>query len=108
MKKASALALILLGPLVALPVYTLHLVFTKHIISSDFGAAQSVYATDVDGDSDVDVLGAANGSDGISWWQNDGSQNFTGYYIGGGADHTTSVYAADVDGDGNMDALGAT
>ena len=107
MKKTSAVALILLGPLLVLPAYAGHLFFTKHTIDSSFGGAQSVYATDVDGDTDVDVLGAANGSDGISWWQNDGSQNFTGYYIGGAADHTTSVYAADVDGDADVDALAA-
>ena len=29
-----------------------------------------VYATDVDNDGDVDVLGAASGADDIAWWEN--------------------------------------
>jgi hypothetical protein len=31
--------------------------------------AYAVYATDVDGDGDVDVLGAASGADKITWWE---------------------------------------
>ena len=33
--------------------------------------ASSVHAADVDGDGDIDVLGAAYLADGITWWEND-------------------------------------
>jgi len=66
-----------------------------------------VYATDVDGDGDVDVLGAAAVADDITWWENDGSQNFTEHTIAGNFDYAISVYATDMDGDGDVDVLGA-
>lgn len=38
--------------------------FVKHIIAGDFDSADSVYATDVDGDGDVDILRAATVAEG--------------------------------------------
>jgi hypothetical protein len=61
----------------------------------------------VDGDGDVDVLGAANNADDITWWENDGSENFTEHVIDGDFGYASSVYATDVDGDGDVDVLGA-
>jgi len=55
----------------------------------------------------VDVLGAANSADDITWWENDGSENFTGHTIDGDFNGAWSVYATDVDGDGDVDVLGA-
>ncbi|NQT34157.1 choice-of-anchor D domain-containing protein, partial [bacterium] len=69
--------------------------------------AWSVYATDIDGDGDMDVLGAAYGDADITWWENDGEQDFTEHTIAGDFDGAYSVYAADIDGDGDMDVLGA-
>ena len=74
---------------------------------SDLSLALSVYATDLDGDDDVDVLGSAYRTDGILWWDNDGSQVFTEHSLEGEADNVNSVYAADLDGDGDMDILEA-
>jgi len=48
------------------------LTFTEHTITDSFDGARSVYATDVDGDGDVDVLGAAYSDDEIAWWENTG------------------------------------
>ena len=36
-------------------------------------SAHSVYAADVDGDGDVDILSASHGDDMIAWYENDGS-----------------------------------
>jgi len=47
--------------------------FTEHTIADNFYGAYSMYATDVDGDEDVDVLGAAYLANDITWWENDGS-----------------------------------
>ncbi len=37
--------------------------FTEHTIAGDFYGAWSVYAADIDGDGDMDVLGAAYEAD---------------------------------------------
>ena len=44
-------------------------------------AARSVFAADVDGDGDLDVLSASLGDDKIAWYENDGNQNFTAHII---------------------------
>ena len=83
--------------------------WTEHTVDASFDRATSVYAADVDGDGDVDVLGAAPVSDDITWWENtagDGSA-WTEHTVDASFDGATSVYAADVDGDGDVDVLGA-
>lgn len=81
--------------------------FTGHVIRDNFDLAISVHASDVDGDGDMDVLGAARAADDITWWENDGSESFTEHTIDGFFDGAHSVYASDVDGDGDVDVLGA-
>ena len=83
--------------------------WTEHTIEGDFAGAYSVYATDVDDDGDIDVLGAASVDHDITWWENtagDGS-TWTEHTIDGEFSGASSVYAADVDGDGDTDVLGA-
>ncbi len=80
--------------------------FTEHTIAGDFNGAWSVHAADIDGDGDMDVLGAAFIADEITWWENDGEQEFTEHTIAGDFDGAYSVYAADIDNDGDMDVLG--
>ena len=78
--------------------------FTEHIFS--FPAAHWVYAADVDGDNDIDILGAACGSS-VAWWENDGNQNFTMHTLTDNLRCAASVYAADMDNDGDVDILSA-
>ena len=62
-----------------------------------------MFAADVDGDGDLDVLSRLPIDDKIAWYENDGSRNF------GGREHTSArrptgrgaCFAADVDGDGD-------
>ena len=82
--------------------------FTEYSISTSADGGYSVYAADVDGDGDMDVLSASYADDKIAWYENDGSEGFTEHAISTSADGAISVFAADVDGDGDMDVLSAS
>ncbi|QIZ76862.1 FG-GAP-like repeat-containing protein [Ferrimonas lipolytica] len=86
--------------------------FTAHDISASADTARSVYAADIDGDGDMDVLSASSRYDTIAWYEatigENGSVNFTAHDISTSADGAYSVYAADIDGDGDMDVLSAS
>jgi hypothetical protein len=81
--------------------------WTGHTIDGDFDGAWAVYAADIDGDGDTDVLGTALDADDITWWENDGDENFTEHTVKGDYNGARSVYAADMDGDAAMDIIGA-
>ena len=90
------------------PVLCLSVAFTDRIISTLADGAWTVYATDVDGDGDVDALSASDWDDTVAWYENDGSQSFTKRNITTLADGAHSVFAIDVDGDGDVDVLSAS
>ena len=46
--------------------------FTERTIEGDFDGARSVYAVDMDGDGDMDVVGAAQYDNDIAWFENIG------------------------------------
>jgi hypothetical protein len=85
------------------------LVWVEHSVDADFIGAYSIYATDVDGDGDTDVLGAAKDIDEIAWWENldGGGLMWRELLLSDTFDGAASVYAADMDGDGDNDVLGA-
>jgi len=80
--------------------------WTRNVIDSTFAKARAVYAIDVDGDGDIDVLGASYGDNDINWWENDGSESFTQHAIDTSFVNANSVYAIDIDNDGDVDVLG--
>ena len=74
------------------------------------GGAHSVYAVDMDGDGDVDVLSASSTDDKVAWYENlDGSGgSFRTHIITTNAEGALSVFAIDMDGDGDVDVLSAS
>ncbi|MBW2310537.1 MAG: VCBS repeat-containing protein [Deltaproteobacteria bacterium] len=84
--------------------------WTANSITTSADGAWSVYAADIDGDGDMDVLSASRNDDKVAWYENtagDGSA-WTARNITTSADGATSVYAADIDGDGDMDVISAS
>jgi hypothetical protein len=82
----------------------------QRIISLDALGAQSVFAADLDGDGDDDVLSASRDNDKIAWYENlDGAGTFgSEQIISTTADGAQSVFAADLDGDSDLDVLSAS
>ncbi len=77
-------------------------------IDAEFGGGCETYAADVDGDGDLDLLGAGFTA-GIVWWRNDGGDPISWVRLvvsddfAGGHD----VWGGDLDGDGDTDVVGA-
>ena len=99
-----------LGALLAAPHlgHSAELPFLAHTITTAADGAISVFAADMDGDGDTDVLSASFSDNKIAWYENDGSENFTTHTITTAAYGAFSVFAADVDGDGDTDVLSAS
>ena len=45
--------------------------WTQHTLDGSFAGAHSVFAVDLDGDLDMDVLGAGQEDGEFTWWEND-------------------------------------
>jgi hypothetical protein len=84
--------------------------FIRHLISSTSDTFFSVFASDVDGDGDTDVLTASSYLNRVTWYENDGGQppSFTERTITSDARCGRSVHAADLDGDGDNDVMSAS
>jgi len=79
------------------------------VVTTSADGAASVYAADLDGDGDLDVLSASVIDGKIAWYKNDGNGDFGPQrVITTSADGAWSVYAADLDGDGDQDVLSAS
>jgi hypothetical protein len=86
--------------------------FEPHITVDDTGGTnnpRSVYAADLDGDGDLDMLSVSNSDNKIAWYKNsDGLGNFgPQQIISENYEGAASVFAADVDNDGDIDVLAA-
>ena len=79
----------------------------QQIISGSFEGLSSVFAADLDGDGDNDVLVASTYGDTVGWFENlDGQGTFGPYQvISVLTDGASSVYAFDADGDGDIDVF---
>ena len=85
--------------------------FNANDISTSADGANDVYAVDIDGDGDIDVLSSYNNAGGVvAWYENNGSQSFTAHTLptNNGTEVPNSVYAIDMDKDGDVDVVSGT
>jgi len=78
------------------------------IIEGSFNGARSVYATDLDIDGDIDVIGTSRLADDIIWWENDGSPSdggWTGHVVNNDFEGAFDSIALDLDIDGDIDIV---
>ena len=83
-----------------------------NVLTSSAIGASSVFAADLDGDDDLDVLSASSAAydSDVSWYENlDGQGTFSEQkVISADIELGDSVHAADLDGDGDLDVLSAS
>ena len=79
-------------------------------IATSADAAYSVFAADMDGDGDMDIISASLNDNAIAWYENNGAADPTwaASDIATSAYGATSVFAADMDGDGDMDIVSSS
>ena len=80
-------------------------VWTEQIVDGNLDAALYVKAADVDGDGDIDLAGAAEGSDEVSWYENlDGAGTlWMKHLVDTPIYGANSAWPADLDADGDLD-----
>ncbi|MDB5336932.1 MAG: cadherin domain protein [Planctomycetaceae bacterium] len=82
--------------------------WANHPISLAANAAEAVYAIDLDGDGDMDVISASRYDDKLAWYENDGTPAvgaWTEHSISTAVNGANSLSSADIDGDGDIDVL---
>ncbi len=82
--------------------------WTKQNIGTSFNGARSICAGDIDGDGDIDIVGAALLSNEIAWWRNDGGNpmSWTKFSVANNFNGAHKVCLFDLDGDQDLDILG--
>jgi len=82
----------------------------QRIITNIADGATDVFAADLDGDDDTDVVSASREDDTVAWYENeDGLGNFGApQVISNSADYVQAIHIADLDGDNDKDILSAS
>lgn len=79
--------------------------FTKHIIVSSFNGGSSIWAGDMNGDTEIDIVAASSSTDKIIWLANDGSENFTSTDVITAYSAASDVILYDINKDTHLDIL---
>ena len=81
---------------------------SESFTTNDIGAVAdcaSVYAADIDGDGDQDLVVGEYSEGDVDWYENDGSGSFTKIAIDSGLIAVWDVFVVDIDDDGDKDIL---
>ncbi|KAH8057441.1 hypothetical protein JL720_14166 [Aureococcus anophagefferens] len=78
----------------------------KIVIADDAYGAYTICPTDLDGDGDIDVVGASR-KDEIPWYENDGAMGFGEHMVSTTAVGVRYSIVADMDSDADLDVVAA-
>lgn len=81
--------------------------FTEVTVTTDFGGVVDIAYGDMDGDGDIDIVGADMFADEVAWWENNGSFAFTYHVLDSDFDGVKAIALGDLDGDDDLDIAGA-
>ena len=82
--------------------------FTENVITTGADNTQSIFAIDLDGDGDIDIISGNYYQGTITWYDNDGYQSFTRRIVSADASAVYEIFAIDMDGDGDIDVVSAS
>lgn len=78
-----------------------------HMVSAQFAGARAACPFDIDGDGDIDIVGASSQLDNIVWWKNTGDGlDWEIDTIGESFNGAWTLNVADIDLDGDPDVVG--
>ena len=86
------------------------LTWTRLPIVENFDGAFATFPADMDGDGDIDVVGAALEASAVIWWENTNGlgNSWDDHLIDQNFTSAAAINAADLDKDGDMDILGGS
>lgn len=81
--------------------------WTKQVIENNFNNASFVFAEDIDGDGDFDLVGTAYDDNEISWWENDDGlgTSWTKHIVNTDFQGAYCLDVKDINGDGFLDIV---
>jgi len=84
--------------------------WSKHVITSSFQGAIYVSCGDINGDSYIDILGAAWDGNELAWWENPGTDGNTWqkHLVRENYTQAHEIMPYDIDSDQDMDILGVS
>ncbi|MFC2088163.1 FG-GAP-like repeat-containing protein [Calditrichota bacterium] len=90
-----------------------NLTFVRHPIDLTFDGIHRVIAIDLDGDSDLDIIGGSEttpttASKGLAWWRNEGNNNWTRFTIDASYIHVMCIDTADINNDSYVDVIASS